>query len=217
MTSILSRCSQRPAFKHFTSWAAALLLGMNAALAADAPTPTSPPKASSVQPLKPSDTYKFQAQDTLLIEVVNEPSITAKEFRVSADGEISYPYIGTLKVVGRTPVDVQTEVKKLLEDDYLVSAQVIVQVKEYRKNLVSVIGQVNKPGQVEIPPERKLSVIEAISNAQGYTRLARKGDIEVSRPGQKPLRCSDEEQRNSPEKVIYLEPGDIVYVSESRI
>lgn len=181
-----------------------------------AATSTSSPSASSSAGL--TDTYKIQAQDILVIEVVNEPQIGSKEFRVSAGGEISYPYINILKVGERTPIEVQKELKRLLEADYLVNAQVIVQVKEYRKRLVSVMGQVNRPGPVEIPPERRLTVIEAISQAGSFTRLARKNDIEISRTGlQKPIRCSDEEQRNNPDKVIYLEPGDVVYIPESRI
>jgi protein involved in polysaccharide export with SLBB domain len=80
-----------------------------------------------------------------------------------------------------------------------------------------VIGQVNRPGEVQIPPEGKLTVIEAIGFANGYTRYARKSDIEVSKKGQKSVRCSDDEQRNSPDKVLYLEHGDVVFVHESRI
>lgn len=215
------------------------LFGSTGATAADAPdaasaavvgTPGAPatapataPASSALAPAgttsgnKLTDTYKIQPQDILVVEVVNEPLIGPKELRVSAQGEISFPYIGTLRVVDRTPAEVQEEVKRLLEADYLVNAQVIAQVKEYRKRTVMVLGQVNRPGEVQIPPEGKLTVIEAIGGANGYTRYARKGDIEVSKKGQKSVRCSDDDQRNSPDKVIYLEHGDVVFVHESRI
>jgi polysaccharide export outer membrane protein len=188
----------------------------SAAIAA-APLTTPLAPAGTATANKLTDTYKIQPQDILVVDVVNEPLIGPKELRVSAQGEISFPYIGTLRVVDRTPADVQEEVKRLLEADYLVNAQVIAQVKEYRKRTVMVIGQVNRPGEVQIPPEGKLTVIEAIGFANGYTRYARKSDIEVSKKGQKSVRCSDDEQRNSPDKVLYLEHGDVVFVHESRI
>lgn len=237
MTSIASRFACRRA-SSFGALALAATLSLLAALtgrAADSAQETTPatsavgssaaPASSSI-PLgsssstgiaKVTDTYKIQPQDILVVEVTNEPSIGAKELRVTARGEISFPYIGAIKVAGRTPADVQDEIKSLLEADYLVDAQVIAQVKEYRKRTVMVLGQVNRAGAVEIPPEGKLSVIEAIAGANGYTRYARKSDIEVSRAGQKSIRCSDDEQRNNPDKAIYLEDKDVVFVHESRI
>lgn len=225
MMSTYSPCWLRRVSRSLASLAASLGAALFTALAADAPAPAPTGAAAAIPPPpvvtsvpKSSDTYKVRAQDTLLIEVVNEPSISSKEFRVSAGGDISYPYIGTLKVADKTPLAIQMELKGLLEADYLVNAQVIVQIKEYRRRSVSVLGSVTKPGPVEIPPERRLSLIEAISGAGGYTRVARRSDIEVSRANsQKPIRCSDEEQRNSPDKIIYLEDGDVVYVPESRI
>ncbi len=103
------------------------------------------------------ESYRIQATDILVVEVVNEPQLGAKDFRVSSAGEISYPYIGPVKAAGRTTSEVQQEIKDLLEADYLVNAQVMVQVREFRKQQVSVLGQVNRPGLVNIPPERKLT------------------------------------------------------------
>lgn len=163
-----------------------------------------------------NESYKIRPTDILIIEVANEPKLAGKEFRVTGTGEISYPYLGAIKVIDRTPAEVQAELKTQLEADYLVNAQVIVQVKEFRKRFVSVIGQVNRPGPVEIPAERRMTVIEAITFAGGTTRLARTGDIQLTRSGREPMRFSLEDQRN-PEKAILLEEGDVIFVPESRI
>lgn len=163
-----------------------------------------------------TDSYRVQATDILVIEVVNEPQLAAKEFRVSSNGEVSYPFIGAIKAAGRTTVEIQEELKRLLEADYLVNAQVMVQVKEFRRQQVSVLGQVVKAGLVDIPPERKMTVIEAITTAGGLTRLARTGNIELRREGLKePMRFSLEELRN-PNKSVHVEPGDVIFVDESR-
>lgn len=164
------------------------------------------------------ESYRIQPTDILIIEVVNELQLGAKEFRVTASGEIAYPYIGSLKVLDLSPVAVQAKVKELLEADYLVNAQVIVQVKEYRKRLIYVHGQVNRPGPVEIPAERKMTVIEALTTAGGLTRLARSSDIQLTRAGRsEPMRFSMEELTKNPDKAVNVEPGDVIFVPESRI
>ena len=163
------------------------------------------------------DSYRIQATDIIVVEVVNEPQLAAKDFRVTTSGEISYPYIGAVKAAGRTTSELQVEIKERLEADYLVNAQVMVQVREFRKQQVSVLGQVGRPGLVNIPPERKLTILEAISEAGGPTRLARTSDIQVTRQGrEEPLRFSLEELRKT-DKLVHVEPGDVIFVPESRL
>lgn len=164
-----------------------------------------------------SESYKVQPTDTLIIEVANEPKLSAKEFRVAASGEISYPFIGAVRAAERTTVEIQAEVKRLLETDFLVNAQVLVQVRDFRKKIVSVFGQVNKPGLIEIPPERKMTVIEAIAAAGGLTRLARQSGIQVIREGKREPTLYNLDELKNPDKPVYVENGDMIFVPESRI
>lgn len=164
-----------------------------------------------------SESYKVQPTDILIVEVANEPKLAAREFRVSASGEISYPFIGAIRAANRTIEEIQTELKRLLETDYLVNAQVLVQVKDFRKKLVSVFGQVNRPGLIEIPPERKMTVIEAITAAGGLTRLARSSGIQLIREGKKDPMLYNMDDLKNPDRPIYVESGDVVFVPESRI
>lgn len=198
MMSIASRCGFRPVIRPLlAAWlglAGPLLTAADVALA---------------------DSYRIQPSDIIIVDVVNERDLS-REFRVFANGEISYPFLGALKVAGMTTVEVQTRLKSLLEADYLVNAQVIVQIKEFRRRTVSVFGQVNRPGQVELPAEQRMTIIEAITTAGGFTRLAKTSDIQLTRPGRaEPMRFSQDDLRN-PAKVVYLEPNDVVFVPESR-
>ena len=164
-----------------------------------------------------SESYKVQPTDILIVEVANEPKLAAREFRVSASGDISYPFIGGVRAANRTIEEIQTELKRLLETDYLVNAQVLVQVKDFRKKLVSVFGQVNRPGLIEIPPERRMTVIEAITAAGGLTRLARSSGIQLIREGKKDPMLYNMEELKNPDRPVYVESGDVVFVPESRI
>jgi len=177
------------------------------------------PAARAADPTSTIMDYRLQPLDTIVVDVVGEPALS-KLFRITASGEISYPYLGNVKVGDKTTTQVATELKAALEDGYLVNAQVVVQVQDFRKNLVSVFGQVNRPGQVEIPPERRLTLLEVISMASGFTRYAREGDIQVTRAGQsQPIKLDAKElrQNTDPAKVFYVEPGDLIFVPEARI
>ncbi|MBX3746787.1 MAG: polysaccharide export protein [Verrucomicrobiae bacterium] len=205
MKYIAFRCAWRQVIDGLGVWLALAGLGLGLGAAS--------PRAIG----QLTESYQIQATDILLIEVVNEPQLGAKEFRVSANGEVSYPFIGALRAAGRTTVEVQQEVKRLLELDYLVNAQVIVQVREFRRAHVAVFGQVNRPGLIPLPPEQKMSVMEAIAAAGGFTRLARTRNIELTRAGmEEPLRFRVEDLTN-PERIVHVEPGDTIFVPESRI
>lgn len=200
MMSIDSACGLSRVISRFGVWLALLLAGWGASAAPAV-----------------SESYRIQATDILLIEVVNEPELKAKDFRVAQNGEIAYPYIGSVKSEGLTTLELQDRIKALLEADYLVSAQVLVQVREFRKQQVSVFGQVGRPGLIDIPPERKMTVLEAITAAGGLTRLARGSDIQLTRAGRtEPMRFTLSQLRD-PEKVVYVQPGDMIFVPESRI
>src|SRR5258705_265278 len=81
--------------------------------------------------------YKIAALDILVIDVVNERDLP-KEFKVTAKGEIPFPYLGNIKVAGFTAEEVQNDLKEKLEKEYLVNPQ------------VNVTGQVFKQGPVEM-------------------------------------------------------------------
>jgi polysaccharide export outer membrane protein len=161
--------------------------------------------------------YRISPGDKLFIEVFGERDLQ-REVAVSASGEITFPLLGNVKVRGLTAVQLQEKLKDDLGRDYLVDPQVTVSLRDYRKRTVSVLGQVGQPGLVELPAEQNLSILEAIAMRGGFTRLAKKSGIQVTRQGvARPYRFSEEElKRNSdPDKAFYLKHGDVIMVEES--
>lgn len=159
--------------------------------------------------------HKIAPLDILTIDVVGEKDLS-KELRVSSSGTITFPFLGSIEVKGRSPTEVETLLKEKLGKDYLVDPQVIVTVKEYRARTVSVIGQVNKPGVISVPAEQRMDILEAIAQAGDLTKAANKSGIEVSRKG-KTYKFTLEElkKESNPDKKFWLEPGDVIYVRES--
>jgi protein involved in polysaccharide export with SLBB domain len=159
--------------------------------------------------------HKIAPLDSIMIDVVGEKDLS-KELRVSSSGTITFPFLGSIEVKGKTPAEVENLLKEKLGKDYLVDPQVIVTVKEYRSRTVSVIGQVNKPGVIALPAEQRLGILEAIAQAGDLTKSANKNRIEVSRKGKTQKFTLDELKKDtSPDKKFWLEPGDVIYVHES--
>jgi len=159
--------------------------------------------------------HKIAPLDIINIDVVGEKDLT-KELRVSSSGTITFPFLGSIEVKGKTPAEVEDLLKEKLGKDYLVDPQVIVTVKEYRSRTVSVIGQVNKPGVIALPGEQKIGILEAIASAGDLTRSANKNRIEVSRKGKTyKFTLDDLKKESNPQKKFWLEPGDVIYIHES--
>ena len=159
--------------------------------------------------------HKIAPLDIITIDVVGEKDLS-KELRVSTSGTITFPFLGSIEVKGKTPAEVENLIKEKLGKDYLVDPQVIITVKEYRSRTVLVIGQVNKPGLIALPAEQKLGILEAIAQAGDLAKSANKNRIEVSRKGKtQKFTLDDLKKDTNPEKKFWLEPGDVIYVHES--
>jgi polysaccharide biosynthesis/export protein len=156
---------------------------------------------------------RIEPSDILYIEVFNEKNLTL-ERRVQADGTISFPLLRSLEVGGRTASEVARMLTRMLGEDYLVHPEVTVMIKEYRSSTVSVMGKVNKPGPVQLPPEHRMDILEAIALAGDLQRSGNRNRIEHTRNGKTTSYRFDALKRDTGKRV-WLEPGDIIFVQES--
>jgi protein involved in polysaccharide export with SLBB domain len=157
---------------------------------------------------------KIQANDILAIRVVSEPELTLDK-KVESDGKIDYPYLGQLQVVGLTTAELRNLIQERLNRDYYVDPQVSVDYREYSRQGVNVVGQVNKPGRVELPADRRIDIVEALTTAGDLSAKAKRSEIYLIRKGE-PRRYSYDEliKISDPDKKIYLDPDDVIEVKE---
>ena len=80
--------------------------------------------------------------------------------------------------------------------------------------VVSVIGQVNKPGVVKFPLDGKLDVFRALAMAGGTTDLANEKKIILSRPGEDPKTLNLTKLRENKSQPLWLFPSDELKVTE---
>ncbi len=118
--------------------------------------------------------------DVLEINVFGHDDLSITT-RVSSEGEISYPLLGTLKVTGKTVRELEKEIQVLLDRDYIVNPHVVVFTKEYHTNIVSVMGEVKKPTTIILNKNKVTTVLEAISMAGGFSDTANKNKIQIIR------------------------------------
>lgn len=162
-----------------------------------------------------SGARKIQAHDIIAIRVLGEPDLTM-ERRIGPDGTMTYPFLGVLAVEGKTTADVEKTLQELLRPDYLVDPQVAVDFKQYVQETVSVTGEVNAPGPVEIPSDRKLDLHEAITRARDLKPTANPDQIQVTREGwEKPRIFKYKEILGvtDPAKRFYVEPNDKIWIA----
>ncbi len=103
----------------------------------------------------------------------------ASGFLVDINGEIDYPIIGRLQVVGMTRTQLEDVIKKRIneKDSVLADPKVMIRFQNLR---VLVMGEVNQQGPINIPGER-VTILEAIGLAGGTTDFAIRNKIKVMR------------------------------------
>jgi polysaccharide export outer membrane protein len=123
--------------------------------------------------LPPAAPLTLIAGDMLHVTVFRQKDLEL-EVRIPEGGSFAYPLIGDVAATGRTVKLVETDIRTRLEEKYLYRAGVTVTVKEYAPRSVYVMGGIQKPGGYEIHPNRRLTVLQLISTAGGYTDRAMK-------------------------------------------
>ena len=134
----------------------------------------------AIKPALESTNYVLSPGDIIEIRVYQEDDLNTR-LHIGKDGSTTFPLIGTIHTGGKTVEDVAAIIRDRLADGYLVNPQVTASVVEYTKHRFIVLGQVQKPGAYEIPSEGAVTLLQAIAMAGGYTRLANRSSVTVTR------------------------------------
>lgn len=168
-------------------------------------TPTESPQEDTS--LGPGDVFE--------VRVFGEAGLTGK-YQVGNDGTFRYPFLGTVQVGGKQVDEVSQEIARgLKEGQFLLDPQVNVYVEQANSRRISVIGAVSRPGTFPITPG--MTVVQAVSNAGGFTPLASKDDTVVTRRVNGKLeryRLAVSEVTRGNSEDLVLRAGDLIFVPE---
>ncbi|WP_245754627.1 polysaccharide biosynthesis/export family protein [Candidatus Accumulibacter aalborgensis] len=186
---------------------------------------SSGPVRSQVDRATPTLDYNYTLGpgDIISIIVWDHPELTvpAGSFRtaeqagtvVDDNGTIFYPYVGIIKVEGKTTREVRDILTRKLAK-YIEKVQLDVRMAMFRSKRVYVVGEVAKPGIQEIN-DVPMTVLEAVNRAGGFTPEADYSLVLLSRRGTTyRVDIQAMYQDGATEQNVLLEPGDIVNVSD---
>jgi polysaccharide export outer membrane protein len=177
---------------------------------ANAAAPAVPPPA--VPPVLVADEYRIGPEDILDIVVWGQVELT-RTVQVRPDGRISLPLVNDVRAADMTPMELKAAISKSLEQsEFIRNAEVSVMVREVNSTRVGVVGQVRASGR--FPLRSRMTVLDALAMAGGFTDFARKDKIRVQRRDGTVIDLPYERllDESDPRANILLQAGDIIVV-----
>ena len=173
---------------------------------------------SEIENLRVSNDYLLQPGDLLEVKVYMEENMD-RTLRISANGTITFPLVGNIRVGGMSVAAAENALSKELKR-YIKNPQISMLIQEYGNKTVYILGQVQKPSAVEIPPEKPLTVLEAITSVGGFTDIAAPSKVKVLRMDNGNQKAIDVDitqitKYGNKSLDINLMPGDVVFVPQS--
>ncbi|MFH2138519.1 MAG: polysaccharide biosynthesis/export family protein [Candidatus Omnitrophota bacterium] len=156
--------------------------------------------------------YLIGPDDVLSISVYREDELN-RRVGISHDGYFSFPLIGQVEASGKTVAELKTSMEMMLKK-YLKNPHVNIFIEKY--STITVSGQVMRPGEYEL--KSNLTVLEAISLAGGFSKIAAQNAVKIMRTeaGESKtiiVRVADIVKKGRED--VVLERGDVVFVPES--
>ena len=124
--------------------------------------------AQAQAPTQAKPDYPLGAGDAIRVQVFQNPDLTI-ETRVSENGSITYPLIGSVDLGGLSIAVAEQKIATALEKGgFIKKPQVNIILVQIRGNQVAVLGQVNRPGRFPLETANtRLS--DMLANAGGAT------------------------------------------------
>lgn len=154
------------------------------------------------------------AGDVIKITVFQNPDMTL-EARIPASGAVSYPLIGNVPIAGLTVSAAEERIaQKLRDGGFVRQPQVNILVTQLRSAIVSVLGQVNRPGTYPLDKPQRVS--EMLATAGGIMPTGADTVI-VTRTnkghtGSSTIDIAKMYLDGDTSKDVWLEAGDVLYV-----
>lgn len=166
------------------------------------------------------ESYFIGYGDVMDVNFLYEDKYSRERIKVRPDGRITYPQAGEIFVAGMSPMDLDSVLTESFSE-IILDPQVTVIVTEFQPQMVYVLGEVGLPGDFEFV--RDMTLMQALSMANGYTDDARKSNVVVIRRiGEDHIIGMEVDieailSLSDFSHDLVLKPFDIIYVPKSRI
>lgn len=137
-------------------------------------------------------------------------SIKYMSYLVKDNGSIDFPFMGEVKVAGKTTTEIQQEIHTLLSrtmDSF--SIQVVLSNATF-----TVLGEVRRPGEYQLNRDQ-ITLFEAIAMAGDITGFGKRNQIRIVRPtanGSTTLIVDLTDKNLVDSQKYYIYPNDLIYI-----
>jgi len=140
-------------------------------------------------------------------------SISLQNYLVDTKGDIVYPIIGKIHVLGMTKSSLAEYLKDKIYPYYIKEEPIImVRFAEYK---ISVLGEIARPGSYNISNE-KISIFEAIAEAGDLTIYGQRDNVllvrETVNGKRETVRIDLRDKRLIDSPYYYLQQNDVLYI-----
>ena len=170
-------------------------------------------------PTGPPPDYRIQLADVLGITFANNPEFS-QDVTVRPDGKISLPYLDEIRVLNRTPADIDNELTARYSA-ILRQPEITIILRTFAAQRVFVGGEVNQPGL--IPLTGHTSALQAIFSAGGFLNTAKIQQVVLIRKGPdnqpigRSLNLTQVLETGNLQQDVRLMPSDILFVPKAPI
>lgn len=161
-----------------------------------------------------SEDYRLGPEDVIEVRVFELDQLNRK-VRVSGDGAIELPLVGSFRAAGLTAEQVSAQVADRLRDRYVQNPQVSIFIVEFNSQKVSLLGAVQNPSTYPLVGQRRL--LQVLAEAGSLTQEAGKTlyvfrQTPDGRSARLTVPLNDLLLHGDPRWNIALVPGDVVSV-----
>ena len=176
------------------------------------------PMIGQTAPSSAGADYTIREGDMIQMSVFNEPELTVSG-KVRKDGTVQFPLVGSLRIAGLSQLSASRLVEQAYREDYLVNPEVSLFVSQFTPQRLTVLGQVQRPGSLELTPDKKLTILQVLGMAGGPTRIASLKRVTVKRSvggRQQSIKVDVENMiKDGRESIFFVQEDDVITVPES--
>lgn len=200
-------------------WALGLVLLVGTLLMVGPPARAQAPPPPSVPAEAAAVVYTVGTGDVLAVRVYGEDRLS-DDYVVGPKGDIELPWIGRVDVSGQTTEQVADRLVQRYGDGFLVSPEIVVEVKQFGSRPVQVLGAVANQGTYHLRGDARLiSVIAEAGGVKVDGDLATY-EVQVKRPrigAVEPTTVSLDRLMNQGEGNIQVEAGDVINITRGKV
>jgi polysaccharide export outer membrane protein len=161
-----------------------------------------------------ADDYKLGPEDVIEVRVFELDQLN-RTLRVSGDGKIELPLVGSIEVSGLTPNRVAAQIADRLRDRYVQNPQVSIFITEFKSQKISLLGAVATPAAYPLSGQRRLLQLLAEAGSLGPeagNTLYVFRQTEDGRSARLTVPLNELLLQGDPRWNVLLRPGDVISV-----